>query len=191
MRTAVIVSRAAVAAALIVGACVAAYPSGARADEPAVAGQLITAEATVEKIDTTRGTITLRSQQGKNFEVKAGPDVDLRKLHRGDRVVANYYEQIAMAIDPARQPATQLRERTIVRGGVAERQATVTARIVSVDAKKNTVTIVTPEGNTETLEVKDPALRSKLSRIKPGEHFDVTYTEALAIQVQPRIPAKP
>ena len=210
MRSAMSISRAATLAALIAGACAAAVPFGvAKADDPqpqrtqqtqprqvqkgqpggapaAVEGTLVTADATVQKVDTTRGTVTLKTAQGQSFEVKAGPDVDLKRVHPGDRVTTSYYEEVAVAIDPARKPATQLTETTVVRGGVAERQATVTARIVSVDAKKNTVVVATPDGNRHTLEIKDPALRHKLARVKPGEHFDITYTEAVAVAVRPR-----
>lgn len=196
MRTRESIFMTAAVAALVMGAGFLGHPCAARAADPhpqnepqaapaVVQGQVVTAEATIEKIDEAHGLITLKGPQGKTFDVKAGPDVDLKRLHKGDRVTATYYEEVAVAIDPATKAAPKMVEKTVVRGGVAERQATVTARIVSVDAKNNVVVIATPDGNTQTLKVDDPALQSKLSQLKPGEHFDVTYTQALAVSVVP------
>jgi hypothetical protein len=165
-------------------------PGGAQqgAQTPAVvAGRIITAAATVQKIDKTKGTVTLKDAKGNTFDVKAGPNVDLEALHAGDRVTATYSEEIAVAINKASPPgAPAMTQTTVVRGGVAEQQATVTAHVVSVDPKSNTVVIRAPDGSTHSLKVNDPALQAQLAQIKPGEAFDVSYTQAVALSVQPR-----
>ena len=68
-------------------------------------------------------------------------------------------------------------------------QSTVTSRIIAVDAAKNTVTIRAPKGAEHTLKVEDPALQSRLKEIKPGQNFDVTYTQAVAVSLEPRAAA--
>jgi hypothetical protein len=165
-------------------------PGGAAqqgAQTPAVvAGQIITAAMTVEKIDKAKGTVTLKDAQGKKFDAKAGPNVDLNNLHTGDRVTATYSQEIAVSINKASRGAPTMTQTTVVRGGVAEQQATVTARIVSVDPKSNSVVIRAPDGSTHTLKVSDPALQPRLAQIKPGDAFDVSYTQAVALTVEPR-----
>jgi hypothetical protein len=164
-------------------------PSGpdALAQTPAViAGQIITVAATVQKIDEEKVTVTLKDAQGNTFDVKAGPNVDLNRLKVGDGVDATYYQELAVAISKASQGTPTMTETTVVRGGVAEQQATVTARAVSVDPKSNTLVIRAPNGSTHKLQVSDPALQAQLAKIKPGEAFDVSYTQAVALAVEPR-----
>lgn len=91
-----------------------------------------------------------------------------------------------MGITKATQGAPRMTQTTVERGGVTARQATVTARIESVDPSKNLVTIKTPSGETHELKVEDPDLQGRLKQIKAGENFDVTYTQAVAISVEPR-----
>jgi hypothetical protein len=152
----------------------------------ASSARLVTASATIQKIDKENGLVTLKGQQGRMFEVKPGPDVDLSKLKVNDRVNATYYEEVAVAIQKGAAGGQKMTQTTTSGGGAAERQATVTARIVSVQPKSNTVTIRTPNGSTHALKVKDPALQAQLPNIKPGENLEVTYTQALAVSLEPR-----
>jgi hypothetical protein len=39
-----------------------------------------------------------------------------------------------------------------------------------------------PEGNSDTIKVKDP---TKLEKLQAGDLVEITYTEALAIAVEP------
>lgn len=204
------IGRAAVVTALVAGVSVVAHPVVARAggagqdatqqggpqqgttakpgaQTPAVvAGQIITATATVQKVDKDKGTVTLKDSQGNSFEMKAGPHVDLDRLRPGAPVTATYYEEVAVAIRKAAQGAPKMTQTTVMRGGVAEQQATMTSRIESVDSKSNTVVIRTPDGGKHTLKVEDPALQKQLASIKPGEAFDITYQQGVALSVEPR-----
>jgi hypothetical protein len=187
-------STAAIVAALAVGGCaspqVAPAQHGAAEQQGSasrtMAVKAVTAAATVTGIDKAGGKLTLKGAEGNTFEVKAGPRVNLDRLKVGDRVRATYYEEIAVGINRATPGAPKVAQTTIERGGVTARQATATARILSVDAKKNTVAIRTPDGNTHALHVQDPDLQQRLKQIKPGDNFDITYTQAVAISVEPR-----
>jgi plasmid maintenance system killer protein len=59
---------------------------------------------------------------------------------------------------------------------------TVTATVEAIDAKKNRVTLKGPEGKTQEIKVKDP---KNLVNVKVGDQVVLTYTEALAISVEP------
>jgi hypothetical protein len=197
--------KAAAVAALVVAASATALPAAAQQNDPqtppaqppttqapateapgAVTARIITAAATIKKIDKANRQVTLKDSAGKTLEVKAGPDVNIDKLKAGDRVTATYYDEVAVAINQASKGAPKMTTTTVERGGVTARQATITARIVSVDPSKNTVVVRGPDGNTHSLEVQDPGLQARLKQIKAGDNFDVTYTQAVALTVEPR-----
>jgi Cu/Ag efflux protein CusF len=166
--------------------------SGRNQDPPTtVKAQLVTGTPTIQKIDKANRKLTLKGAQGKTFELKAGPDVNLDQLHVGDRVNASYYEEIAVAINKHVEGTPKVASTTVQRGGVTAQQSTLTARIVSVDTEKNTVGVRMPDGKTHTLKVDDPDLQTQLSKIKPGDNMDITYTQAVAVSVEPaKGPAK-
>jgi hypothetical protein len=73
----------------------------------------------------------------------------------------------------------------VQRGGVTAVQATLTAKIVAVDEKNDSVTIKTANGDTHSLKVEDPQLQAMLPKIKAGDNVDITYTQAVATSVEP------
>jgi len=145
----------------------------------------IVATATVQKIDKAGKKLTLLGPNGQSLDVKAAPDVDFDRLHVGDRVTATYYEEVAVAINKHPQAGPAVATRAVQRGGVTAKQATVTARIVAVDTAEDTVTVKAADGRQHTLKVNDPQLASQLHTIKPGENVDLTYTQAVAVSVEP------
>jgi hypothetical protein len=166
---------------------VAQAPAQQAAQQPgAMAASVISASATVRKIDKANGELTLEGPGGRTLDVKAGPDVNLDRLHVGDRVTASYYDEVAVAIGRASTGAPSMTSTTVQRQGVTARQATVTARILSVDPSNDTVVIRGPFGGEHMLKVQDPGLQSRLKEIKPGESFDVTYMRAVAVTIEPQ-----
>ena len=66
--------------------------------------------------------------------------------------------------------------------GAAVRQVTVLADVIGVDPKKKTITLKGPKGNVVTLDVQNP---DQFKVVKKGDQVEVTYTEALALSVEP------
>ena len=60
------------------------------------------------------------------------------------------------------------------------------ADVVAVDPKASTITVKGPKGNLVTLDVQNP---DQFKVVKKGDQIEVTYTEALALSVEPA--AKP
>jgi hypothetical protein len=147
-------------------------------------GSITTATATVQKIDKATRQVTLLGPAGRVFDAKAGPNVNLDRLHVDDPVSATYFEAVAVAIRRASAGAPKMTATTVQRAGVTASQATV--RILSVDPARNSMVIRGPLGSESTLTVEDPALQARLQGIKPGEDFDVTYTQAVALTIEPR-----
>jgi hypothetical protein len=155
------------------------------------AAALVTASARIAKIDKDKGLITLKGPGGKTLDVKAGPGINMDKLRVGDIVDAAYFDEVAVNIEKSSPGAPKMTTKAVERAGVAAMQSTVTSRIVAVDAAKDTVTIKGPKGAEHTLKVTDPDLQSHLKEIKPGENFDVTYTQAVAVSIEPAKKTEP
>jgi hypothetical protein len=56
---------------------------------------------TTQKIDMKTRTVTVVGQQGRKFEIVAGPEVALDKLKVGDKLDAEYTERVAVDVKPA------------------------------------------------------------------------------------------
>jgi hypothetical protein len=184
------------AVAIITGAASAATSLHAQApqqdsvqDEPA--GQrresrIITAAAEVSGIDKENRIVTLKTEQGQTFDVKAGPNVSLDRVRKGDPVNAQYYEEVAVELQPsAKGTPPSMTQRTVERGGVSAVQTTITAQVLSVDTVNDVVVVRAPRG-THTLYVQDPAIQAQLSKIKARDNVTVTYTQAVALALEPR-----
>jgi hypothetical protein len=63
---------------------------------------------------------------------------------------------------------------------------TVTVTITAIDTKAQTVTVKGPQGNVETVKIRDP---KNLVGVKVGDLVELTYTQALAIALD-KAPAK-
>jgi hypothetical protein len=70
-------------------------------------------------------------------------------------------------------------------GGAAGRRVTITAQVEAIDLDKGTVTLKGPQGNTKTIKARNPA---NLKQVKVGDLIDITYTEAVAVKVEPAAP---
>ena len=70
-------------------------------------------------------------------------------------------------------------ERPAVAGA---RQVTLLADVTAVDPQKSTITLKGPRGNELTLAVHNP---EQFKVVKKGDQVEVTYTEALALSVEP------
>jgi Cu/Ag efflux protein CusF len=185
-----------VAASLLMFATASAQESAApTSSTPGVStAQVARMSATVEKVDMSSRMITLRDSEGKEMNVQAGDEVrNLSQVKPGDRVDVTYYQSVAISLRKPGEaaPPTTTQEKTsrAPKGsrpeGMISRRTTTTAHVQKVDVQNHTVTVKSQDGKTETIDVSEPSLQSRLSRIKPGDTLDVTYEEALAVAVKP------
>jgi len=153
--------------------------------------EVVMAKATVEAVDPAARTVTLKGPRGKTFTVSVDDKVgNLSSLKVGDEVVAKYYEAIAFEL---KKPGEAVPGKSVKEGvapaaggpagpGVGGRQVTVVATIEAIDLKKGTVTLKGPEGKSVDVTARDP---KNLKKVKVGDLVEITYTEALAISVEP------
>jgi len=169
--------------------------SAVLASEPGKAAVVSTASmsAQVVGIDKATRTLTLKGPKGNVADIVAGDEVrNFDQIKVGDLVVARYLEALTLELrktkaaagagDAAvREGAARAKpgERPAVAGG---RQVTVIADVTAVDPQKSTITLKGPRGNSVTLNVQNP---DQFKVVKKGDQVEVTYTEALALSVEP------
>ena len=167
--------------------------TGAVATAPgqAKAVAVVTAEAKVSAIDKSTRAITLTLKDGKTRTITAGDEVrNFDQIKVGDTVKAKYVESLTIELKKDGKSVLGQNQRSSLEraapgekpGGVAIQEVTAVADVVNVDAKKQLVTVKNDKGETFDLQVKDP---EQLKLVKKGDQVQATYTQALAIGLEP------
>jgi hypothetical protein len=147
--------------------------------------------ATVAAIDVPARLVTLRGPEGDLFTVEAAEEVqNLPQVEVGDRVVVRYHEAIAAQMARPGQEAsasvTATRAPLGARPGAElAQQVTAMVKITDLDLATHTVSFTDRDGLAQTIAVQDPRMQDFLETLKVGDDVAVTYTEALAISVEP------
>jgi hypothetical protein len=150
--------------------------------------------ATVEAVDKAKRLVTLKGRDGHMFVVQAGPDVkNFDQIRVGDELVVRYMEALTLELKKGGGAMREKveREDTVAakpgeKPGVATgRQVTAIADVIAVDAKRQSVRLRGPQ-RTVDLKVSDPA---QFKLIKVGDQVEATFTEAMALSIEPA-PAK-
>jgi Cu/Ag efflux protein CusF len=178
-------------AALLAAAVV---PALAQQQTPADAGQpgapsVVKITASVEGVDVANRTVTLKGPRGRIVTLPVGPEVQaLHQVKAGDIVVVRYLEALALDL---KKPGSGARERPDTPPGAAARpgergpadvrQTAVVADVIGVDPKRQTVTLRAGR-RTFYVKVRDP---NQVKLLKPGDQLEATYTEAVAIAIEP------
>lgn len=146
--------------------------------------------ATVTAIDKATRTLTLKGGDGKTFPLVAGPDVrNFDQIQVGSEVVVGYLEALAIElkkgggakVERVDSAAGGRAEAGAQPGAVAARKVTATGDVIALDAATQTATLRGPN-RTVTLRVPDP---KQFQMIAVGDQVQITYTEAVAVSVEP------
>ncbi|HXX86384.1 MAG TPA: hypothetical protein VEN29_20690 [Casimicrobiaceae bacterium] len=160
--------------------------------EPGKAGVAGTVDvtATIVAIDKAARDITLKGPKGNEVVVTAGPEVkNFDQMKVGDQVHAKYVEALVLELKKGGGATVARTEQAGVMGakpgaqpaGLVGRQVTVVADVIAVDPATQTVTLKGPQ---RTVEVK-VADADQFKRIAKGDQVEATYTQALAMVVEP------
>ena len=153
--------------------------------------QAVKISAQVIGIEKETRTLTLKGPKGKVVDIVAGDKVrNFDQIKLGDMVVVRYAEALTLELKKAASASGDVTvveetkraragERPGVAGGV---QVSALAEVIDVDPKASTITIKGPKGNEVTLDVMNPA---QFKVVKVGDQIEVTYTEAIALSVEP------
>jgi hypothetical protein len=189
---------------LVVALSVVVALAGARAvlaDQHQTGGNLpkgeiseaVEGQATVTAIDLKNRMVTLKGPEGKETTIHVDKRArNLPQVKVGDVVKVAYVQQVAWQ---ARKPGDAApssdvgAEQAVVRAepgqkpaGAVGQRVTFTATIEAIDLDKGTVTLKGPQGNSQTVKARNPA---NLKKVKVGDLVDITYTEVVAIKVDP------
>jgi hypothetical protein len=151
----------------------------------------VTAVVTIQAIDQTNRLVTIRDAKGNEDTVYAGPDIKrFSELKVGDKVQFKYYETVVYQLGKPGEALKGVTDKSAVTrtpatgspGATLARQRTATVEVVSVDQKTPSVTVRTADGRTVIRKVDNKA---NIASLKPGDRIDITYTEALLMEVLP------
>ena len=146
--------------------------------------------ASVEAVDSTKRTVTLKGPAGDIVTLAVGPEVqNFDQIRVGDLVAVRYVEGLMLEL---RKGGTAKRERTerdvVQRAAAGERPAALTAHevhvvaeVIALDPPTQTVRLRGPTRVVD-LRVQDP---EQFKRVAVGDQVEATYTEAFAISVEP------
>ena len=144
--------------------------------------------ATVEAIEASSRTITLKKPDGTFVTTVAGPEVKrFAEIKIGDKVNARYYENVVVRMKRPGEPDVADRGKATtgaaqaLPGGTTARQATITAAISAIDMKVPSVTFTGPNGWKYTSKVQDT---EALAKVKVGDKVDIIWTEAVLVSVE-------
>lgn len=146
--------------------------------------------AVITALDAKNRIVTLKGPAGNEFSVVVDPGVKgLRNAKVGDTVAVKYYQAVAldfkkgdgirmMTVSTAAGAGTK----KTMPGVSAVNQVTTVSNIWAINPAAGTVTVRGPLGHFVEVKLKDPKL---LDGVKVGDQMQVTYTEAVAVAVQP------
>jgi len=176
------------AAALVLAACAAPPP------KPVTRDSLVQKTATVESINLPSRLVTLRGEEGGGFTVVVDPSVkNLDQVKVGDKLVVSYYEGLAAEVKKPGEGVEGVEtEVSAVKappgskpGGGAGVTMRTTVTIESVDTSFNTVTFKRSDGMSRTVAIQTPEGQKFARGLKKGDQVEITYTEAVAMEVKP------
>jgi hypothetical protein len=185
-------------------AILAAVSTGVLAQAPAAQGGTMTATApgkgvaanvveitaSVQAVNKADRTVTIKGPRGRVETITAGPEVkNFDQIKVGDQVALRYIEALSLELKKGgTAPVTRTdsamgataKPGDMPAAGVG-RQIHVTANVVAVDAATQTVSLKGPK-QTVDIHVRDP---EQFKMVKVGDQVEATYTEAMALSVEP------
>jgi hypothetical protein len=152
----------------------------------------IQVEGQVIALDQAARTVTVRGPDGNQQTFKVSADVrNFGQVKAGDMIDVDITHSVLIELRAAEDLSTASAT-SVARaplgdkpGAIGVERNYVTAKIVAIDKKHYTVTMVGPKGREEMFEVKDPAMRAELVKLKPGQVIRATFTDAVAVAVTP------
>jgi hypothetical protein len=174
-------------------AAVALLTGCATAPQPFELQNTLEARATVTQLDLATRLMTLRGPAGNEFTFEVDQAVrNLPQVKVGDDVVVRYFETIGAAM---RKPGDSTEASIALADGVADpgdrpaagigTRATLPVTIVSMDSKTNEVRFYGPDKRVRTVELETPEAQAFAKKLKAGDEVIVTFTEALAVSIEP------
>jgi Cu/Ag efflux protein CusF len=159
---------------------------------------VVSATATVQKVNLKTREVTLKGEDGRVFTIVAGEEVrNLPQVKVKDAVVVAYHEAVVAEMRPptdeekaSPRQMVEIAERAPVGGkpGAAAAQGVrLVGTITAIDMSSLRVTMKDLDGGVTTVQAENA---ENVAKFKVGDPVVFTYTEAVAISVEPAPKAK-
>jgi hypothetical protein len=160
----------------------------AMAQSKTVRSEMRTDTATVEAIEASSRTLTLKKADGSYLTTVAGPDIArFAEVKVGDKVNVRYYENVVIRVkrpgesDVVSTAGTTTGAEQVLPGGTRAKQVTITATITAIDPVAPSITFTGPHGWKYSSKVQDT---EALAKVKVGDKVDIVWTEAMIVSVE-------
>ncbi len=160
----------------------------AMAQSKTVRSEMRTETATVEAIEASTRTLTLKKPDGSYLTTVAGPDITrFDEVKLGDTVNVRYYENVVIRVKrPGESEVVSGVKGTtgseqVLPGGTRAKQVTITATITAIDPVAPSITFTGPNGWKYTSKVQDV---EALAKVKVGDKVDIVWTEAMLVSLE-------
>jgi len=187
-------------------AVAAVFPLAAAAQQqkaPAVTGAIVTepgkgkavavveASATVTAVNKATREVSLKMPDGHVQTVQAGEEVrNFDQIKAGDTLKVKYIEALTLELKKGGKAVVGRTESASLDrsqpgqkpGGVAKREVKIVANVVAVDEAAMKVSLKNDKGEVHDLNLRDPA---QVKLVKVGDQVEATYTEAIAVAMDP------
>jgi len=157
-----------------------------------VVADVLEVKAVLEAIDHKKRTVTLKDNKGRATSLRADKAVkNFDQLKKGDVVLADFVEPIAIFIRKANAPQSAAEARLVSvapkgshRGVLLAEAFQVAATVESIDIKARLITLKEPNRGVRVVAV-DKGFKN-LEGVKKGDEVVLTVTEAIAIKIEKR-----
>jgi hypothetical protein len=173
---------------LVAAAVVVSMAGPAMAQSKTVRSEMRTETGTIEAIEASSRTLTLKKPDGTFVTTVAGPDIKrLEELKLGDTVNIRYYENVVVRVkQPGESDVVSSAKGTtgseqVLPGGTRAKQVTITATITAIDPTAPSITFTGPNGWKYSSKVQDT---EALAKVKVGDKVDIVWTEATLVSVE-------
>jgi hypothetical protein len=157
---------------------------------------LIEATATVTAVDMERHLVTIQGPQGNSAVIQVTDQVkNLPQVKVGDLVDIQYYRSAIAelvkvdkntTLDTTVSGVKTTRPEGDKPGGAIGLQVKRRAEVMFVDPIQKFITFLSPDRGLRKISLENsPDLQHYLKELKKGDIVEVTYTEAMAISLEP------
>jgi hypothetical protein len=156
----------------------------------AAAVRAIEISAEVMAVDKFARVLTLKGPKGNVQDVAISPEVkNFDQIRAGDFIMVRFMQSLVLELQKTKGGQAAAASEAVVTAKPGERPAIAGARevqaiakVTAVSKKDKTISLKGPRGNTVTLDVQNP---DQFKVVKVGDEVMVTYTEAVAVSVEP------
>jgi hypothetical protein len=149
-------------------------------------GESVTMTVTIEAIEQSTRTMTVKDDKGIYETIQAPPEMKrFSELKVGDKITARYYQNVVIRMKKPGEAPVDVDTAALTRsegtpGVTAAAQRTITVAVTAMDPKTSSVTVKGPNGYVYSRKVAD---KKAFEKLKVGDQLDMTWTDALLLSV--------